>query len=440
MPTIIETAMREKSSIVPGPKRGDATGCKRFRPMGSSLLSFLLNGSVGRTGRPDTAECEQGAYCSLELLVVPRTWLRPAKGEAFLYAIIILDFIKEMERKQSMKEQLEHIAQSAMEALQKVQNSAELEQLKVKVLGRKGELTQQMRLLGKMSPEERPAFGQMVNAVREKLTAAMEKMEADLKEKENAIRFAKEAVDVTAPGTQLPRGSHHPLSLVLQDIRDTFLEMGFSISEGPEIELDHYNFELLNIPQDHPARDEQDTFYITSDIVLRTQTSPVQARVMEQGKLPIRMLSPGRVYRSDEVDATHSPSFHQIEGLVVDKGITFADLKGTLAEFAKELFGPETKTKFRPHHFPFTEPSAEMDVTCFKCGGTGCRFCKGSGWIEILGCGMVHPHVFEMCGIDPEEYTGFAFGVGLERIALLKYEIDDMRLLYENDIRFLKQF
>ena len=219
-----------------------------------------------------------------------------------------------------------------------------------------------------------------------------------------------------------------------------FIGMGYEVVEGPEIEYDLYNFEKLNIPADHPAKDEQDTFYINKDIVLRTQTSPVQARIMEEGKLPIRMISPGRVFRSDEVDATHSPSFHQIEGLVVDKKISFSDLKGTLEVFAKEPFGPETKTKFRPHHFPFTEPSAEMDVTCFKCGGKGCRFCKGSGWIEILGCGMVHPHVFEMCGIDPEEYTGFAFGVGLERIALLKYEIDDMRLLYENDIRFLKQF
>ena len=225
-----------------------------------------------------------------------------------------------------------------------------------------------------------------------------------------------------------------------EEVERIFIGMGYEVVQGPEVEYDLYNFEKLNIPANHPAKDEQDTFYVTKDIVLRTQTSPCQARVMEQGRLPIRMLSPGRVFRSDEVDATHSPSFHQVEGLVVDKNITFADLKGTLAQFARELFGPETKTKFRPHHFPFTEPSAEMDVSCFKCGGKGCRFCKGSGWIEILGCGMVHPHVFEMCGIDPEKYTGFAFGVGLERIALLKYEIDDMRLLYENDYRFLKQF
>ena len=245
---------------------------------------------------------------------------------------------------------------------------------------------------------------------------------------------------MTLPSKKNIMGHRHPNTIALEEVERIFVGMGYEVVEGPEVEYDEYNFEKLNIPADHPAKDEQDTFYINKDIVLRTQTSPVQARVMEQGKLPIRMIAPGRVFRSDEVDATHSPSFHQIEGLVIDKNISFADLKGTLEVFAKELFGPETKTKFRPHHFPFTEPSAEVDVSCFKCGGKGCRFCKGSGWIEILGCGMVHPHVLEMCGIDPEEYGGFAFGVGLERIALLKYEIDDMRLLYENDIRFLKQF
>ena len=247
-------------------------------------------------------------------------------------------------------------------------------------------------------------------------------------------------IDVTLPAFRGRIGHRHPNQIAQEEVERIFIGMGYEVIEGPEIEYDEYNFEKLNIPANHPAKDEQDTFYINPKIVLRTQTSPVQARVMEQGKLPIRMISPGRVFRSDEVDATHSPSFHQIEGLVIDKHITFADLKGTLAQFAKELFGEETKTKFRPHHLPFTEPSAEMDVSCFKCGGKGCRFCKGSGWIEILGCGMVHPHVFEMCGIDPEQYTGFAFGVGLERIALLKYEIDDMRLLYENDDRFLRQF
>ena len=247
-------------------------------------------------------------------------------------------------------------------------------------------------------------------------------------------------IDVTLPAKKSRVGHSHPNTIALKEVERIFVGMGYEVVEGPEIEYDLYNFEKLNIPANHPAKDEQDTFYINKDIVLRTQTSPVQARVMEQGKLPIRMIAPGRVFRSDEVDATHSPSFHQVEGLVIDKCITFSDLKGTLAEFAREMFGEDTRVKFRPHHFPFTEPSAEMDVSCFKCGGKGCRFCKGSGWIEILGCGMVHPHVLEMCGIDPESYSGFAFGVGLERIALLKYEIDDMRLLYENDIRFLTQF
>ena len=249
-----------------------------------------------------------------------------------------------------------------------------------------------------------------------------------------------EVIDVTLPAKKANVGHRHPNTIALEELERIFTGMGYEVVEGPEIEYDEYNFTKLNILEGHPAKDEQDTFYINKEIVLRTQTSLVQARTMEKGKLPIRMISPGRVFRSDEVDAAHSPSFHQVEGLVIDKNITFADLKGTLAEFARELFGEQTKVKFRPHHFPFTEPSAEMDVSCFKCGGKGCRFCKGTGWIEILGCGMVHPHVLEMCGIDPEGYTGFAFGVGLERIALLKYEIDDMRLLYENDIRFLKQF
>ena len=249
-----------------------------------------------------------------------------------------------------------------------------------------------------------------------------------------------EVIDVTLPAKKSRIGHRHPNSIALEEVERIFIGMGYEIVEGPEVEYADYNFTKLNIPENHPARDEQDTFFINDSILLRSQTSPVQARTMEKGKLPIRMIAPGRVFRSDEVDATHSPSFHQIEGLVIDKNITFADLKGTLEVFAKELFGPETKTKFRPHHFPFTEPSAEVDVSCFKCGGKGCRFCKGSGWIEILGCGTVHPNVLRMCGIDPDEYTGFAFGVGLERIALLKYEIDDMRLLYENDIRFLKQF
>ncbi len=291
-----------------------------------------------------------------------------------------------------------------------------------------------------LAPEDRPKAGQMVNEARTKIEGMLE---AKKKEFEKAVleeKLANEKIDVTLPGTKLPEGHRHPSNITLEEVENIFIGMGYKVVEGPEIEKDYYNFEALNIPADHPAKDEQDTFYITQDILLRTQTSSVQVHEMEKGELPIRMIAPGRVFRSDEMDATHSPTFHQIEGLVVDKGITFADLKGTLQEFAKKLFGEETKIKFRPHHFQFTEPSAEVDVSCFKCGGKGCRFCKGSGWVEILGCGMVHPHVLEMSGIDPEEYSGFAFGVGLERIALFKYEIDDMRLLYENDTRFLKQF
>ena len=253
-------------------------------------------------------------------------------------------------------------------------------------------------------------------------------------------RLANETIDVTLPAKKHKIGHRHPNTIALEEVEKIFVGMGFEVVEGPEIEKDYYNFEALNIPANHPAKDEQDTFYINKDILLRTQTSPVQVRTMEAQKPPIRMIAPGRVFRADEVDATHSPSFHQIEGMVIDKGITFSDLKGTLQLFVKKLFGEDTKVKFRPHHFPFTEPSAEMDVSCFKCGGKGCRFCKGEGWIEILGCGMVHPKVLKMSGIDPEEYSGFAFGIGLERIALLKYEIDDMRLLYENDDRFLSQF
>ena len=291
-----------------------------------------------------------------------------------------------------------------------------------------------------VAPEDRPKVGQMVNEVRVEIETFLENAKKKMEQAALEARLAAEEIDVTLPAKKLPRGHRHPNTTVLEEVENIFIGLGYEVVEGPEVEKDYYNFEALNIPADHPAKDEQDTFYITGDILLRTQTSSTQVHEMEKGKLPIRMIAPGRVFRSDEVDATHSPSFHQIEGLVIDKNITFADLKGTLAVFAKELFGEDTKVKFRPHHFPFTEPSAEVDVSCFKCGGKGCRFCKGSGWIEILGCGMVHPHVLEMCGIDPNEYTGFAFGVGLERITLLKYEIDDMRLLYENDVRFLKQF
>ena len=339
-----------------------------------------------------------------------------------------------------MKEKLQSIKEEALAQIQAADAPEKLNDVKVRFLGKKGELTAVLKGMKDVAAEDRPKVGQLVNEAREESETALNNAKTAM---EKAIREAKlkeEVIDVTLPSKKNMVGHRHPNTIALEEVERIFIGMGYEVVEGPEVEYDEYNFEKLNIPADHPAKDEQDTFYINKDIVLRTQTSPVQARVMEQGKLPIRMIAPGRVFRSDEVDATHSPSFHQIEGLVIDKNISFADLKGTLEVFAKELFGPETKTKFRPHHFPFTEPSAEVDVTCFKCGGKGCRFCKGSGWIEILGCGMVHPHVLEMCGIDPEEYNGFAFGVGLERIALLKYEIDDMRLLYENDIRFLKQF
>ncbi|MCI5899198.1 MAG: phenylalanine--tRNA ligase subunit alpha [Firmicutes bacterium] len=345
-----------------------------------------------------------------------------------------------------MKEKLQAIREEALKQIRESDRLDKLNEVRVAFLGKKGELTAVLKGMKNVAPEERPLVGQMVNETRAAIENFLEETKKNLEEKAREEKMKQEVIDVTLPAKKINVGHRHPNTIALEEVERIFIGMGYEVVEGPEVEYDLYNFEKLNIPANHPAKDEQDTFYINKEIVLRTQTSPVQARVMEQGKLPIRMIAPGRVFRSDEVDATHSPSFHQIEGLVVDKNITFADLKGTLEEFAKELFGPETKTKFRPHHFPFTEPSAEVDVTCFKCGGTGeingcsCRFCKGSGWIEILGCGMVHPHVFEMCGIDPEEYTGFAFGVGLERIALLKYEIDDMRELYKNDIRFLKQF
>lgn len=339
-----------------------------------------------------------------------------------------------------MKDRLEAIKAAALAKINEADVLTSLNDIKVSVLGKKGELTQVLKGMKDVAPEDRPKVGQMVNEARQAIETALEEKSKKINQSLRAEKMKRETIDVTLPGIKKIDGHRHPNQIALEDLERVFIGMGYEIVEGPEVEYDRYNFELLNIPANHPAKDEQDTFYITKDILLRTQTSPVQARIMEKGNLPIRILSPGRVFRADEVDATHSPSFHQIEGLVIDKNISFADLKGTLEVFAKELFGPDTKTKFRPHHFPFTEPSAEVDVSCFKCGGKGCRFCKGSGWIEILGCGMVHPHVLEMCGIDPEEYNGFAFGVGLERIALLKYEIDDMRLLYENDIRFLKQF
>ena len=339
-----------------------------------------------------------------------------------------------------MKEKLQTLKGEAVKQIQEADIPEKLNDVRIRFLGKKGELTAVLKGMKDVAAEERPKVGQMVNETREAIEALLDEAKKKMDAVIRAEKLKTEVIDVTLPADRNPIGHRHPNTIALEEVERIFIGMGYEVVEGPDVEYDLYNFEKLNIPADHPAKDEQDTFYINKDIVLRTQTSPVQARVMEQGKLPIRMIAPGRVFRSDEVDATHSPSFHQIEGMVIDKNISFADLKGTLEIFAKELFGEDTKTKFRPHHFPFTEPSAEVDVTCFKCGGSGCRFCKGTGWIEILGCGMVHPHVLEMCGVDPEEYSGFAFGVGLERIALLKYEIDDMRLLFENDIRFLKQF
>ena len=339
-----------------------------------------------------------------------------------------------------MKEQLEQIKANALTALEAAATPAALEELRVKLLGKKGELTAVLKQMGKLSAEERPVIGALANEVREAITADIAARTKQLSDAMLAQRLAAEAMDVTLPGRRPAQGRRHPFELVLGELKEIFLGMGFDIVSGPEVELDHYNFEMLNMPKSHPARDTQDTFYFTENVLLRTQTSPMQIRTMEKQKPPIRIICPGRVYRSDAVDATHSPIFHQCEGLVVDKGVTFSDLKGTLELFIKKLYGEETRVRFRPHHFPYTEPSAEMDMSCFKCGGKGCSMCKGEGWIEILGCGMVHPQVLENCGIDPEVYSGFAFGVGLERIAMMRYGIDDMRLLYENDLRFLKQF
>lgn len=339
-----------------------------------------------------------------------------------------------------MKDKLAKIRQEAIERIKNAKTMETLNELKVAYLGKKGQMTEVLKGMKNVEASERPIIGQMVNETRNEIENCFDEMQFAL---ESALLEAKvkaETIDVTLPGRTKDLGHQHPCNMILKEVEDIFIGMGYEVVSGPEVEYDYYNFEALNIPANHPAKDEQDTFYINNEILLRTQTSSVQIHEMEKGVLPIRMIAPGRVFRADEVDATHSPCFHQIEGLVVDKGITFADLKGTLDEFAKRFFGPETRTKFRPHHFPFTEPSAEVDVSCFKCGGKGCRFCKGEGWIEILGCGMVHPHVLEMVGIDPDVYSGFAFGMGLERLTLLKCEIDDMRLLYENDYRFLKQF
>lgn len=339
-----------------------------------------------------------------------------------------------------MKEQLEAIRQNANSEIKNATNAKALDEVRVKYLGKKGELTAVLRGMGGLSPEERPIIGSLVNEIRDELEALIEAGEKHFANLEIEKKLANENIDVTMPSKKIDLGSVHPITQVVNDVKEIFIGMGYEIADGPEVELATYNFDKLNTPPDHPARDVQDTFYITDDIVLRSQTSPVQARVMENQKPPIKIICPGAVYRSDSVDATHSPVFHQIEGLVIDKNISMADLKGTLEMFAKKCLGEKTQIRFRPHHFPFTEPSAEADVSCFVCGGKGCRVCKGEGWIELLGCGMVHPNVLRNCGINPEEYTGFAFGFGVERIAMAKFGIDDMRLLYENDVRFLKQF
>ncbi|MEG0295446.1 MAG: phenylalanine--tRNA ligase subunit alpha [Clostridium sp.] len=339
-----------------------------------------------------------------------------------------------------MQEKLMQIKEAAFKELEVAEGSSALEEIRVKYLGKKGELTTILRGMGGLSPEERPLVGKLVNEVKSEVEGKIEEATSAIKEKEKNAKLASEVIDISMPGKKNTIGKRHPLDLTLDRMKDIFITMGFTIEEGPEVELDYYNFKALNIPENHPARSEQDTFYINDNVVLRTQTSPVQIRVMEKQEAPIKMIAPGKVYRSDAVDATHSPIFYQMEGLVIDKGVTFADLKGTLELFAKKMFGDKVQTKFRPHHFPFTEPSAEMDATCFVCEGKGCRVCKNSGWIEILGCGMVHPEVLKNCGLDPEEYSGFAFGFGVDRMVMLKYGIDDIRQLYESDMRFLNQF
>jgi len=339
-----------------------------------------------------------------------------------------------------MKEKVEQIKNEALKQINEAKDVKNLDDVRVKYLGKKGELTLILRSLPTLPVKERPVIGGMVNKVRDELEEIIRGEEKRLIDLGIKQKLESENIDVTIPSKKISVGSVHPITQIIKDIEDIFIGMGYEIADGPEVELAIYNFDKLNTPIDHPARDVQDTFYITDDVVLRSQTSPVQARTMEKQKPPIKIICPGAVYRSDNVDATHSPVFHQIEGLVVDKNISMADLKGTLEVFAKKCLGEKTQIRFRPHHFPFTEPSAEADVSCFVCGGKGCRVCKYEGWIELLGCGMVHPNVLRNCGIDPEEYSGFAFGCGVERIVMAKYGIDDMRLLYENDVRFLKQF
>ncbi len=339
-----------------------------------------------------------------------------------------------------MKQQLEQIKAAALEAIAAAGNAQDIDAVRVKYLGKKGELTAILKQMGGLAPEERPIMGQLVNSAKAELEAVLEKKNGEMKAKATEEKLKAETIDITMPAKTQKVGKLHPLNTVLNDMIDIFQSMGFDVLDGPEVETDHYNFECLNVPADHPARDMQDTFYLGEGLLLRTQTSAAQIRTMENRKPPIRIICPGRVFRADEVDATHSPVFHQIEGLVVDKGITMCDLKGVLEQFAHEIYGKDTKVKFRPSFFPFTEPSVEVDVSCSECGGKGCRVCKGAGWIEILGAGMVHPNVLRSCGIDPEVYSGFAFGIGLDRLTTTRYKISDIRLLFENDKRFLDQF
>ena len=341
-----------------------------------------------------------------------------------------------------MKEQLAKIRAEALSAMENAQSAAELDGLRVQYLGKKGELTAVLKMMGKLSPEERPAMGQLANEVRAALESAIEEQGKRLEAKALEARLEAEAVDVTIPGKAPKLGHKHPMYLALDELKDIFIGMGFTVLDGPEVELAEYNFDKLNAEEGHPSRDWSDTFYFDKDsrVMLRSQTSPMQVRAMETMELPIRIIAPGRVYRKDEVDATHSPMFHQVEGMVIDKGVTMADLKGTLNTVVEKLYGEGTKTRFRPHHFPFTEPSCEMDVQCHKCGGVGCPTCKGEGWIELLGAGMIHPRVLEMSGIDPNVYSGWAFGIGLERTAMRRFKIADLRLIFENDVRFLEQF
>jgi len=341
-----------------------------------------------------------------------------------------------------VREQLERLKQEAIRQLEQAESSAALAELRVKFLGRKGALTEILRGMGALPPEERPVIGQVANGVREAIEEAIERKQREIAEAETAERLARETIDVTLPGRTPPLGAIHPLNRVIMEIEDIFIGMGFTVAEGPEVETDYFNFEALNLPKDHPARDMQDTFYITDDILLRTQTSPVQVRTMRAmgGRLPVRIICPGKVYRRDDDDATHSFQFTQVEGLVIDKNIRLSDLKGVLLEFSRLMFGKDTQIRMRPSFFPFTEPSAEVDVTCVQCGGRGCRVCKHTGWLEILGSGMVHPRVLEYGGYDPDEVSGFAFGMGVERIAMLKYGVDDIRHFYSGDVRFLQQF